>query len=73
MALWKISSRNNWNWGEDKQVVKGMFIEMTGGTTPPLGNSANRDAIAAAFNTKYSLSIEPSKINGSHFECEKIG
>ena len=73
MALWKISSKSKWTWGKGKMLEKGMFIEMTGGTTPPLGNSANRDAIAAAFNTKYSLSIEPSKINGSHFECEKIG
>lgn len=42
MALWKISAKNNWNWGKDKVLTKGMFIEMsTQNTTPPLGLSSN--------------------------------
>ena len=28
MTLWKISAKNNWNWGTGKQLVKGMFIEL---------------------------------------------
>ena len=40
MALWKIPAKNNWNWGSDKQMVKGMFIEMVTRTTaPPLGQT----------------------------------
>ena len=38
MTLWRISAKNNWNWGTGKQLVKGMFIELsTPTTTPPLG------------------------------------
>ena len=47
MPLWKISAKNNWNWGTGKQLVKGMFIEMsTQTTTPPLGQTKNQEAIA---------------------------
>ena len=28
MTLWKISAKNNWNWGAGKQLVKGMFIKL---------------------------------------------
>ena len=47
MPLWKISAKNNWNWGTGKQLVKGMFIEMsTPTTTPPLGQTKNKETIS---------------------------
>lgn len=74
MALWKISAKNNWNWGKDKQMVKGMFIEMaTGSTTPPLGQTKYQETIADAFNAKYSTDFDKSKMVSSHLTCEKIG
>ena len=87
MPLWKISAKNNWNWGTGKQLVKGMFIEMsTQTTTPPLGQTKNQEAIARAFNTKYSTSFDKSKMTMSYstsfdkskmtmsyLTCEKIG
>ncbi len=74
MALWKISAKNNWNWGKDKVLTKGMFIEMsTQSTTPPLGVTKNWETIAKAFNIKYSTNFDKSKMNGSHLICEKIG
>ncbi len=74
MALWKISAKNNWNWGKDKQMVKGMFIEMVTGTTaPPLGQTKLQETIAVAFNTKYSTNFDKSKMNNSYLICEKIG
>ena len=37
MTHWKISAKNNWNWGTGKQLGKGMFIELcTPIGTPPL-------------------------------------
>lgn len=49
MPLWKISAKNNWSWGSGKQLVKGMFIEMsTQTTTPPLGQTKNQEGIARA-------------------------
>ena len=74
MPLWKISAKNNWNWGTGKQLVKGMFIEMsTPTTTPPLGQTKNQETIARAFNTKHSTSFDKSKMTMSYFTCEKIG
>ena len=74
MPLWKISAKNNWNCGTGKQLVKGMFIEMsTPTTTPPLGQTKNQETIARAFNTKYSTSFDKSKMTMSYFTCEKIG
>ena len=74
MPLWKISAKNNWSWGSGKQLVKGMFIEMsTQTTTPPLGQTKNQEAIARAFNTKYSTSFDKSKMTMSYLTCEKIG
>lgn len=74
MALWKISAKNNWSWGKNKQMVKGMFIEMTtGSTTPPLGQTKYHEAIADAFNTKYSTNFDKSKMTNSYLTCEKIG
>lgn len=74
MPLWKISAKGNWNWGKDKNLVKGMFIEMsTQSTTPPLGQSANHEAIAESFNTKYSTKFDKTKMTNSHLVCEKIG
>lgn len=74
MALWKISARNNWNWGAGKNLVKGMFIEMsTQSTTPPLGFNKNWEAIAKAFNTKYATNFDKSQMSPSHLICEKIG
>ena len=53
MTLWKITAKGNWNWGKGKELVKGMFIEMTSATTaPPLGKTSNQEAIAKAFNAK---------------------
>lgn len=72
MALWKISSKSNWNWGKDRQLVKGMFIEMVGSSSP-LGVTSNREKIADAFNSKYSLNLDPAKCTPSYFVCEKIG
>lgn len=74
MTLWKISAKNNWNWGTGKQLVKGMFIELsTPSTTPPLGVVSYHDTIAKAFNTKYSTNFDKSKMNASYLTCEKIG
>ena len=73
MALWKISAKGKWNWGTNKNLVKGMFIEMsTSSTTPPLNQTKYED-IAQAFNIKYSTKFDKSKIGNSYFECEKIG
>jgi hypothetical protein len=73
MALWKISAKNKWNWGKGQMLEKGMFIEMSTGTTaPPLGVVANRESIAAAFNSKYSMNLDKSKISNSYFICERI-
>lgn len=72
MALWKISAKNKWNWGKGQQLEKGMFIEMVGNTTPPLNVVANRESIAAAFNSKYSMNLDKSKISISYFTCERI-
>ena len=38
MTLWKISAKSNWNWGTGKQLVKGMFIELSTptGTSLPI-------------------------------------
>lgn len=74
MPLWKISAKNNWNWGPGKNLVKGMFIEMsTRTTTPPLGLSKNWETIARAFNTKYSTNFDKMKMTPSYLNCEKIG
>ena len=74
MALWKISAKGNWNWGPNKNLVKGMFVEMsTASTSPPLGLVKYQETIAQAFNTKYSTKFDKSKMNGSHLACEKIG
>lgn len=73
MALWKISAKGNWNWGTNKNLVKGMFIEMsTSSTTPPLGLTKYQESIAQAFNTKYSTKFDKSKMSGSYLVCEKI-
>lgn len=73
MALWKISAKNKWNWGKGQMLEKGMFIEVSTGTTaPPLGVVANRESIAAAFNSKYSMNLDKSKISNSYFTCERI-
>ena len=73
MALWKISAKGNWNWGTNKNLVKGMFIEMsTSSTTPPLGLTKYHESIAQAFNTKYSTKFDKSKMSGSYLVCEKI-
>lgn len=73
MTLWHISAKNNWNWGKDQQLVKGMFIEMsTATTTPPLSQSKNHQAIADAFNAKYSTNFDKSKMNNSYLTCEKV-
>ena len=74
MTLWKISAKNNWNWGTGKQLVKGMFIELSTPTsTPPLGIPSCHEVIAKAFNTKYSTNFDKSKMNSSFLICEKIG
>lgn len=72
MALWKITAKANWMWGKDR-LTKGMFIEVSSGTTPPLGLTANQEMLAHSFNAKYGTSIDKSKMNSSHFSCEKIG
>lgn len=74
MTLWRISAKNNWNWGTGKQLVKGMFIELsTPTTTPPLGVVSYHEVIAKAFNTKYSTNFDKSKMNASYLICEKLG
>lgn len=74
MPLWKISARNNWNWGKDMVLTKGMYIELsTQSTTPPVGQSQYQETIAKAFNTKYSTKFDKSKMNASHLVCEKMG
>ena len=74
MTHWKISAKNNWNWGTGKQLVKGMFIELcTPIGTPPLGIPSYHEVIAKAFNTKYSTNFDKSKMNASFLSCEKIG
>ena len=68
MALWKISAKNNWNWGVGKQLVKGMFIELsTPSTSNPLGQTKYLDVIAKAFNTKYSTNFDKSRMYASFF------
>ena len=74
MTLWRISAKNNWNWGAGKQLVKGMFIELSTPTgTLPLGIPSYHEVIAKAFNTKYSTNFDKSKMNASFLTCEKIG
>lgn len=74
MTLWKITAKGHWNWGKGKELVKGMFIEMTSATTaPPLGKTSNQEAIAKAFNAKYSTNFDKSKMCSSYLTCEKIG
>ncbi len=74
MPLWKISARNNWNFGKDMVLTKGMYIELsTLSTASPLGQTQLQETIAKAFNTKYSTKFEKSKMNSSHLICEKIG
>lgn len=74
MPLWKISARNNWNFGKDMVLTKGMYIELsTPTTTPPLGQTQLQETIAKAFNTKYSTKFEKSKMNSSHLVCERVG
>ncbi len=74
MPLWKIYAKNTWNWGKDRMLTKGMFIEMsTQSTTPPLNSSTNAETIARAFNVKYSTNFDKSKMTRSYLECEKIG
>jgi hypothetical protein len=74
MTLRRISAKNNWNWRSGKQLVKGMFIEMS---TPigsqPLGIPSYHEVIAKAFNTKSSTNFDKSKMNVSFLTCEKIG
>lgn len=73
MALWKIIAKNNWNWGVKKQLVKGVFIEMsTSKTTSPLGIVKYQEMIAMSFNVKYSTCFDGLKMNSSYFVCEKI-
>jgi len=74
MALWKISAKSDKNWGAKKNLVKGMFIEMsTASTTPPLNLTKYYEDIVRAFNVKYSTDFDKSKIGHSYFVCEKIG
>ncbi len=74
MALWKISAKGNWNWGPGKTLTKGMYIEMsTASSTPPLALSKNAEAIAQAFNVKYSTKFDKGKMTSSYLTCEKIG
>lgn len=74
MPLWKISARNNWNWGKDMVLTKGMYIELsTQSTTPPIGQPQYQETIAKAFNIKYSTKFDKSKMNASHLTCEKMG
>lgn len=74
MALWKISAKNNWNWGKDKVLTKGMFVELsTPTTTAPLGQTKYWEVIAKAFNTKYSTNFDKSKMTPSYLNCEKMG
>ena len=71
MTLWKITAKGNWNWGKGKELVKGMFIEMTSATTaPPLGKTSNQEAIAKAFNAKYSTNFDKSKMCSPYLICE---
>ncbi|MDY3944000.1 MAG: hypothetical protein SOY99_07230 [Alloprevotella sp.] len=73
MTLWKIEAKNNWNWGKDKELVKGMFVEMpTPSTAPPLGQVKYQETIAQLFNAKYGTSFDKSKINVGHFICTKV-
>lgn len=49
MTLWKITAKGNWNWGKGKELVKGMFIEMTSATTaPPLGKTSNQEELSVS-------------------------
>ena len=74
MTLWKISTKSNWNWGPNKQLMMGMYIELsTPIGTPPLGIPSYHEVIAKAFNTKYSTNFDKSKMNASFLTCEKIG
>ncbi|MBQ8423093.1 MAG: hypothetical protein IJY36_02370 [Coprobacter sp.] len=74
MALWKISVKNNLNMGGGKQLVKGMFVEMALSTNnSPVGVSRYQELMANAFNTKYSVSIDKSRMNSSYLTAEKIG
>lgn len=74
MPLWRISARNNWNWGKDMILIKGMCVELaTQSTTPPIGQPQYQETIAKAFNTKYSTRFDKSKMGASYLICEKIG
>lgn len=74
MPLWRISARNNWNWGKDMILIKGMCVELaTQSTTPPIGQPQYQETIAKAFNTKYSTRFDKSKMSASYLICEKIG
>ena len=77
MAHWKILVKNNGNapcTDKRQKLEKGMFVETsTTSTTPPLGLTREQPLLASLFTSKYGINIDPHKINGSYFICERIG
>ncbi len=77
MALWKISAKSSTNApckNKRQKLEKGMFVETsTASTTPPLGLTREHPMLALLFMSKYGIEIDPSHMNRSYFDCEKIG
>ena len=74
MTLWKITAKGNWNWDKGKELVKGMFIEIsTTSPTSPLCQAKYKETIANAFNMNYSTKFEKTRMNSSYLTAEKIG
>lgn len=77
MALWKISPRNSNNTpckNKRQKLEKGMFVETsTMSSIPPLGYPKEQQMLADLFKSKYDIEIDPTRMNRSNFDCEKIG
>lgn len=77
MAHWKIIVKSSGNAAckdKSQHLEKGMFIETsTASTTPPLGLSREQIPLVHLFMSKYGIGIDPNKMNGSYFDCIKMG
>lgn len=77
MALWKISAKNSNNTpciNKRQKLEKGMFVETsTISPIPPLGYPKEQQMLADLFKSKYGIEIDPTRMNRSNFDCEKIG
>ena len=77
MALWKISVKNSGNAAcknKRQRLEKDMFVETsTMSTSNPLGLTREHPMLAQLFMCKYGIDVDPSHMNYSYFNCERIG